>query len=311
MVNRARGLVLNQQGIPVNHPMEKFFNTFESESEIEYYVGQPCVVQEKMDGSLVYAFLWNGIPVVLTRGSFVSTMAADAEVWLRNFGTNWMRPNVTYAFEWISPNNRIVVDYGDRNELVLLNATDSHWGVRFPEHVTEWMGKSASTWTFDTSDPHAFDKLKGIIPKGDEGFVLTYEDGHRVKIKSDEYVSLHRAVSGLTEKLVWEFQQGGVVHELIEVSPEEFHEWIYTHAYNFEHEYKRIVQEVDDFFHDPNPSPDTITRKAMAEKIREHPDTSFQGLLWYAYDGVENSRFRKAVFERFKPRGVTNAVLPS
>ena len=50
---------------------------------------------------------------------------------------------------------------------------------------------------------------------------------HIVKIKQADYVALHRIVTGLSERTVWEaMAEGKAVTDLLEGIPDELHQWV-------------------------------------------------------------------------------------
>ena len=44
------------------------------------------------------------------------------------------------------------------------------------------------------------DNLRGSIPKGEEGFVVSFEDGKRFKVKSHWYFTCHKLLSEIKPK---------------------------------------------------------------------------------------------------------------
>ena len=46
--------------------------------------------------------------------------------------------------------------------------------------------------------------LCGHLPADDEGFVVRFDTGYRVKIKGEEYLRLHRLISNILPTNVWE-----------------------------------------------------------------------------------------------------------
>ena len=120
----ARGLVLclDQKKI-VALPFPKFFNYGETGYDIpkENYFST-----DKLDGSLGIIYCWNNKWNVCTRGSFDSPQAQWAERWftehffMKNFNT--ITNNLTILAEIIYPENKIVVNYGNTEELFFLSS---------------------------------------------------------------------------------------------------------------------------------------------------------------------------------------------
>jgi RNA ligase len=109
----CRGLVTDFEGNIHARPFKKFFNLEESRhnatSEFEVY--------DKMDGSLIIIFYYDGGWVVASKGSFNSEQSnAASKIFFDKMDNNFSI-GITYLFEYTSPNNRIVVDYGPEDNL--------------------------------------------------------------------------------------------------------------------------------------------------------------------------------------------------
>jgi RNA ligase len=168
---------------------------------------EPKQVMAKMDGSLISAFihqtshsrdLW-----LKTKTSLISQQALDAMAWL-NLPENaafkaaireLAEIGFTVNMEWISPNNRIVIDY-ERPELVVLNVrcniTGAYVERRLIKNFGERFGVMLDHWveTLDVSDPVQFVKdVAGM--QGVEGFVIELASGQWVKVKAEAYCALH------------------------------------------------------------------------------------------------------------------------
>ena len=71
------------------------------------------------------------------------------------------------------------------------------------------------------------EELKAFCIRNEEGFVLVYENGFRVKVKFKEYVRLHSLLTNVTPKKIWEnLMNGDPLEELIEAIPDESWNWI-------------------------------------------------------------------------------------
>jgi RNA ligase len=67
----CRGLVLDNEGNVVAKPFKKFWNIEEN-----YHIPtQDFIVQEKLDGSFILAFFYNGELIISSKGSFISDQA--------------------------------------------------------------------------------------------------------------------------------------------------------------------------------------------------------------------------------------------
>lgn len=199
-VTRAcRGLIVADDHVVVAQPFPKFFN--HDEPDAVFDPALPCRVTDKLDGSLGIVYPTPGGPAVATRGSFVSVQAAHATALLRARYPQWRpEPDHTYLVEIIYPGNRIVVDYGDRDELVLLAILDDHTGRSVPDPGARWWpGPRVETFPYRS----LAEALAAPPRPGAEGLVVEFADGARVKIKQADYVSLHKVLTGFTAREVW------------------------------------------------------------------------------------------------------------
>lgn len=219
---RCRGLVLTPDGTVQSRCLPKFFNWNEHAEGIAPYdvdFNQPFSLFEKLDGSMILASrMASGDILFTSRGSFTSWHAHTA----REMFQGDIPEGETWMFELIHPNNRIVVQYGERSELVLLARMVSHTGEELP---LEWDGPVARK--FDSSDFDDVLQMLGQIPGAEgEGFILRFEDGARVKAKSEDYVRLHKLMTGLTPRKIWEcLAAGQALNDLLDGVPDEFYQW--------------------------------------------------------------------------------------
>jgi RNA ligase len=222
---QARGLIVNSTtGEIVARPLPKFFNHDEIEN-VPWHL--PFEVTTKEDGSM---FIVRGLPsgerVVATRGSFQSTQAFLGERLLSHLYP-WLNyaDQITYIFELIHPSNRIVVDYGDREDLILLAMIDTPTGREIPLRYAQRGMKVVRRHEFDGIQNGA--DLLNLEEPNAEGFVVRFEDGTRVKVKFEEYKRLHRIVTGCSTKTIWEhLRDGRGLDELIDRVPDEFNAFV-------------------------------------------------------------------------------------
>jgi RNA ligase len=221
----CRGLIVHRvTGEIIARPFPKFFNHSEDQHP-DFDLAEPVTVTDKLDGSLGIIYpTGDGGLAVATRGSFTSEQAAHATKMLAEQYPDWRPPSgVTALFEIIYPTNRIVLDYGDYEGLVLLGGVDIESGRTFTPWDFTWPGDRADVFPFDSFA----EALAAGTRKNAEGFVVHFRDSDvRVKIKQDDYVALHRIVTGWNERTIWErLASGQSLDLLIEGLPDEFHKW--------------------------------------------------------------------------------------
>jgi RNA ligase len=224
----SRGLVVNRwTGDIVARPFSKFFNLNEVEAtRLENLpLAQGYHAFDKLDGSLGICYWHNGGWHMNTRGSFDSDQAIVGRKLLNDYQIYYLDKDFTYLFEIIYPDNKIVVDYGFQDKLVLLGCVHTKSGREVhPEvlgYVADQLGmESAQLFPFDITEIIALQKT---LPKDQEGFVVRFANGLRVKIKGEEYMRIARIISHMTPLLFWDTMVEGMVNRQHLASlPEEY-----------------------------------------------------------------------------------------
>ena len=236
---QTRGLILDNNMNVVARPFPKFFNLSEHQpSEIP---NEPFEVFEKMDGSLgILAFI-NDKPFIATRGSFISDQSKHATELLYNKYSHTfskLDKDKTYLLEIIYPSNRIVLEYGNLDDIILLAIIDNKTGKDLP--------------LVDIGFPivkrydgiNSLEELKLLEETNKEGFVVKFKNGFRCKVKFDEYVRLHRIITGVSNISIWEYlSEGKSFDELLEKVPDEFYNWVKQTANELNSEFNKILSE--------------------------------------------------------------------
>lgn len=218
----CRGLILDAAGKIIARPFPKFFNL--EEHSPEQIPNEPFDVYEKLDGSLGILYWLHDEPFIATRGSFDSEQARQATRFLYEkyaHSIPFLQKEHTYLFEIIYPANRIVVDYGEKQELILLTILDNKTGRDLPlEDIGFPMVKR-----YDGL--HDIRQLRKLAAANQEGFVVRFKSGFRVKVKFEEYVRLHRILTGVSNQLIWEMlKENKPLDEMLDRVPDEFYQWV-------------------------------------------------------------------------------------
>lgn len=239
----CRGLILDGQMNVVAKPFGKFFNI--EEHTPEEIPSLPFDVFEKLDGSLGILYWHNGIPKIATRGSFTSEQAIHATELLHKKYSHLfdkLNPLWTYLFEIIYPSNRIVVDYGDVDDLFLLTVIHNDTGKEALPEIGFPVVKR-----FDGIND--ISKLKELQEDNKEGFVIRFSNGFRVKVKFEEYVRLHRIITGVSNVVIWEYlKDGKPLDALLDKVPDEFYEYVRSTANQLQKEFIHMEYEANDMF---------------------------------------------------------------
>lgn len=239
----CRGLIMNTLTDEVlARPFGKFFNYQELVQKGMPIPDEPAIVAEKMDGSLGILLNLNGRPWIATRGSFMSEQAIWATNWWReNVGdTPWGEEGVTYLFEILYNENRIVVNY-DFEGLVHLASIETDTGKTVSVYPDASFTKIRSVAKFDMESKEDLAILAEMDKPNSEGFVVFFPKANmRMKIKFPEYVRLHKIVTGLSEIGIWEAMRDGKVEGLLKEVPDEFYKWFEDVRDRIQDEYSTI-----------------------------------------------------------------------
>lgn len=242
----CRGLITHAEtGEVLARPFPKFFNHDQPEAPT-FGLDEEVVVMDKVDGSLAITYRNpDGSISLATRGSFSSDQAEWAnDFYARTYKDKFMpEQHLTYLFEIIYPENRIVLDYGDTEDLVLLGAVDIRTGrsVHVEELKTQWSGPTVEVFSHTT--------LREVLEAPDrnnaEGFVLWHPGrDQRVKYKQEDYKRLHRYLTGTTPKHVWEVLSAGLDPNIeFSGAPDEFHGWLKQVVSELETQHAAIKKE--------------------------------------------------------------------
>lgn len=247
----ARGLIVNTETHEiVARPFPKFFNYGQ---DVEGYtdtinLSGPVVVSDKVDGSMGILYtLPDGRPAIATRGSMNSEQAQHATALYRErYEGKWTpMAGVTYVFEIIYPENRIVLDYGHMDDLVLLGAVNIETGrsIPLPDVAGDWVGPVAEVYTFSSFE----EVLLQDIPANKEGFVVHFIDSDdRLKVKGEDYMRMHAIMTNVTALDIWRhLSEGGTVASFINSDdvPDEYYNKIDAYADSLLDEHARIMAE--------------------------------------------------------------------
>jgi T4 RnlA family RNA ligase len=287
----CRGLVtIDETGEVIARPFKKFFNMEEGKhtptSEFEVY--------EKMDGSLGIAFYYQDRWVFASRGSFTSDQAIKGYgmfVNLLNTSRTHFSKGYTYLFEIIYPENRIVVDYVDAERLVLLGKIGTLSGE---EYSLNLFRKDPAVDVVREYTIKDYTKLKSLIGDNFEGFVVRFSNGDRMKIKGEEYLRLHKIMTEISTKSVWEcLSQGDDLYKILEDVPDEFFAKIDEYAEELTSQYIKI--EAQALAHFASISVHTDSRAEFAKYAKLSP---LAPVMFKMLDGKDYS---EVIWRMIKP----------
>lgn len=301
----SRGLIVNDEtGEIIARPFAKFFNHNEVSAPVELLKG-PISVTEKLDGSLGISFMTPDGLQISTAGGFQSEQGAHATaVYREKYEGKWEpRKDTTYMWEIIYPENRIVVDYENEDDLYLIGAVNIKTGKSIPlSQITEWKGKRAVEHT----DLSSLDSVVNSPDRNNhEGFVVHYLDTDaRVKFKHAEYLHYHRYATGITSRKIWDNMREGVDDtEWIQNAPEEFEDFINSKKAaiqaDYDKEYNRLTDGYNAFV---ATLPKDISQKEFAQAATQRVAKEDLGAFFSLRNrGELEIHARKSIWDKIKP----------
>jgi T4 RnlA family RNA ligase len=319
-----RSVVVNYDGEVISAGFPKFTNWGENPDNFPVPNSlRNCTVMEKLDGSLLIVSKYKGQYILRTRGTVdASTMANGHELEL--FKEKFLKSlthdtpdtwNVSILFEWVSPINKIVLNYGDEPDWYVVGIVHhSDYSLYSQEDLDMWAKnkgfKRPATYTF--SDVN--DLLQNVDQwKGKEGVCVYSKNDQSIhKVKGAWYLALHHMKSELSniEKVmdVW-LEQGMPDYNT-------FYNYIFT-TFDFElaeqikgtisriadgkKEVNKIVEGMNSFVN--NRLRSLPSRKEQAQLvISSYGETNRASFLFKLLDGksLGKEEYKKLLFQVLK-----------
>jgi RNA ligase len=268
-------------------------------------------VYKKEDGSLGILFHYKGKWVLATRGSFTSDQSVKGFEMLKKYDYHKLQTKYTYLFEILFKENRIVVDYGDFEDLILLGMIETSSGyevdlynegsdVRF-KNVIKNIGFPVVK-RYDGIKVYSV--LKSMVGDNEEGFVVKFSNGDRMKIKGEEYLRLHKIMTNLSTTAVWEvLANGQSMDNLLKDVPDEFYNKIKSYEKDLRYAFFSISEYCgkmhDGFrygkYNDVDPEP---SKKEFAEFVMRNVKSGLQSVMFAMWD---KKPYDKIIWKLIKP----------
>jgi hypothetical protein len=212
-----RSVVVNYAGEVISAGFPKFTNWGENPDHFPVPNSlKHCTVVEKLDGSLLIVTKYNGQYILRTRGTVdASTLANghELEIFKERFkdglqklvddSPTWKSPDtwpLSLLFEWVSPINKIVLNYGEQPDWYLVGIVNHNdYSLATQSELDIWSNlgfKRPPTYTFSGVE----DLLKDVDQwRGKEGVVVYSKNDQMLhKVKAMDYLIKHRFKSEAT-----------------------------------------------------------------------------------------------------------------
>ena len=119
------------------------------------------------------------------------------------------------------------------------------------------------------------EKIKKLNIENKEGFVIKFENSFRVKVKFEDYVKLHKIVTGTSNIAIWEYmQEGKSIADLLEKVPDEFYNWVKIVQNELKQKFNEILNESQLVFKEM----ETRKETALYFKTQKYPSVLFDML---------------------------------
>ncbi len=283
LTTAARGLILDDEGQVVANPMPKFFNHYEYPDGYLESIPIPFKCYEKLDGSLGITYRYGNDLRIATKSRFDSPQALVATNMLHTqygHALHSLRGDRTYMFEIIYPGDAKVVNYGSMEALKLIAVRDTATGIEIPIEETD----AYSLFPVPMQIPVRLYEVALALPYADdEGYVLTYEHGLRVKIKHDRYRELFKLMKyNMPKQMLKLLREGMDADQIIASVPM----GRTTEAVEVYGEYMKQFATIKNSLHHwfVNNIPITADRKKQSEAIMQF-DKCYRASLFAMLDG--------------------------
>ena len=290
----CRGLVVDDEGKIISRCLKKFFNY--EELNPEDIPNEPFEMTEKMDGQYGNLFYYDNEWIITSRGSFMSIYAKRAWELLQKYDYKKLSTDYTYLFEIIFKEGRIVLKY-DFEDLIMLARINIETGIEesIYNQGFEALGFKLVKRYDGIND---FKDIKTMISNDAEGFVIKFKSGFRMKIKGDGYCRLHRIITQISSRDIWEYvKDNKPLNELLENVPDEFDGWVREQVKAFKEGYMFTEREFQlRYLIDIGPT-EHMTRKDVALKIMEQPK-DMRGIYFSMYD---KKNYSQAIWRKLYP----------
>ncbi len=177
----CRGLITKDDGEIVSYPLKKFFEYEQLFPECRAFDKQ-FEVSEKLDGFLGITYFVDGKPYIATRDSFISAPALKGTsiMYTKHLcDITSMCEQYTYLFEIIYPNDFLLLNYGNVEDLFLIDIVDSKTGKSVIKQAPSLSFRKIQ----HKSNDHSLEYYLKINENEREGLVLKFPNGERLKVK--------------------------------------------------------------------------------------------------------------------------------
>lgn len=256
LVRELRGLVFDSKGNVISRPFHKFKNLGEGDENMLDVLPwhETVVVADKLDGSMVHPLII-GDDIFWCTKAGVTDMSPDIESFVTVSPINYVgfallmnEMGATPIFEYMSPKNRVVIDYGPETSMVLLAARNTASGeyinhsalIQFADFYDVPVVK-----TRELGDPSLMVEAVRNL-EDEEGVIIQFEpSGYRVKLKALAYLNLHKTRECIErERFVAMMTLNEQIDDMLALVPIHIQPRLVNYASSFLEQYQRVSKEM-------------------------------------------------------------------
>lgn len=286
----ARGIKFDLNGDIIGRPFHKFFNLNERDETQAHLVDfdQPFDILDKLDGSMVHPVLVGNELLWMTKMGVTDTarragVFAEASGY-RRMALDLISDGITPIFEWMSPHDRIVVEY--EGESLVLTAlrhtiTGEYASRERMEAVAARYGvPTVGQFRGDFQGIQAFhEHMAG--QEDEEGYIIRFHDGHMLKLKNTWYLRIHKIMEQIQlEKNVWQLILDEAVDDVLPYLPAADRSMLAEYADQFAGAVQALAERVADTA--AGFAESSADQREYAEQVKAYPERRLHRLLFIA-----------------------------
>lgn len=210
LVREARGIKYDLKTLRiVSRPYHKFHNVGERADTMPDVIDftKPHVILEKLDGSMLTPLFRSedGVMRWMTKRGVTSVADtalafSDANPQYEQYCRTVDALGFTPIFEWCSRAQRIILDY-PQDRLVLTGLRHNETGIYHPYEIMKEFAESMGVEVVRAL-PGSVENIRKFMAevkdlKGEEGYIIRFDDGSMYKIKGEWYCEIHRTFDNL------------------------------------------------------------------------------------------------------------------
>ncbi len=318
-----RSIIVNKNGEVLSCSFPKFKNAYEDVENFPMPKSLENVkILTKIDGSTAIIDYVNEFMNVRTRGTTICDSLENREDFYYCLGKypkikEFMKGNshLTLIFEITTPNQKIIIDYGEEPDFTFIGAVDKNFLQLLSQYELDKISKKIKV---KRPEYHSFGSIEDIFEfcetnKNIEGFCIYFDnDQSIIKCKTKFYCTLHKLKSEISsfEKLVDFYVESGcmgyidsynLICDTIDFEIAEYVKGDLSNICDGMKEVKKIVDNMVDIVN--NEISKLPTRKDQAQTIiQKWGNTNRASFAFLILDGkeLEKDQIKKILYQVLK-----------